>query len=98
MNHIDELQEVIHKLHGGKATHVHSVPVKETFQGKTVWDGIVEVFDLHGHPRANRIYALGARHGQSCAPEAACYRAAYSACRIPSNRSQGSNRAGAKGT
>ena len=33
------------------------MPVKEVFQGKTVWEGIVEVFDLHGHPKANRAYA-----------------------------------------
>jgi predicted HicB family RNase H-like nuclease len=33
------------------------VPVKEVFQGETVWEGIVEVFDLHGHPKANRAYA-----------------------------------------
>lgn len=33
------------------------VKVKETHKGKTVWDGIVEVFDLLGHPKANRIYA-----------------------------------------
>jgi hypothetical protein len=57
MNHIDELREVIRKLHGAHATHVESVPVKETFQGKTVWEGIVEVFDLRGHPTASRVYA-----------------------------------------
>jgi hypothetical protein len=33
------------------------VPVKETFQGETVWDGIVEVFELIGHPKAGRAYA-----------------------------------------
>ena len=57
MTHIDELRDVIHRLHGGKASHVKSVPVKESFQGRTVWDGVVEVFDLSGHPQANRIYA-----------------------------------------
>lgn len=31
--------------------------MKETFQGKTVWDRIVEVFDLIGHDRASRVYA-----------------------------------------
>ncbi len=51
------MQDVIRKLHGAEATHVESVPVKETFQGKTVWEGIVEVFDLHGHPKATRVYA-----------------------------------------
>jgi hypothetical protein len=54
---IEELQAVIRKLHGVESTHRASVPVKETFQGKTVWDGIVEVFDLRGHPTANTAYA-----------------------------------------
>lgn len=34
MSHIDDLREVIHKLYGAKATHVESIPVKESFQGK----------------------------------------------------------------
>ena len=57
MTYIQELQDVIHRLHGATATHVKSAPVTETFQGKTVWDGVVEVFDLVGHPKANRVYA-----------------------------------------
>ncbi|HWF65800.1 MAG TPA: hypothetical protein VN670_00760 [Acidobacteriaceae bacterium] len=57
MNHIQELGKVIRRLHGAKAKHVESVPVKEVFQGQTVWDGVVEVFDLMGHPKADRIYA-----------------------------------------
>ena len=36
---------------------MESVPVKEAYQGKTVWEGIVEVFDLRGHPAASRVYA-----------------------------------------
>jgi hypothetical protein len=55
--HIAELRDVIRKLHKASATHVESVPVTETHQGQTVWDGVVEVFDLTGHPKANRIYA-----------------------------------------
>ena len=57
MTYIDELKDVIRRLHGVESTHVESVPVKETFQGKTVWDGMVEVFDLHGHPKAPKVYA-----------------------------------------
>jgi hypothetical protein len=57
MNEIEELRDVIYKLHGAKATHVESVPVKEVFQGKTVWDGVVEVFDLKDHPKTHRAYA-----------------------------------------
>jgi len=56
-DYITELHEVIHRLHGVRATHIESIPVKETFQGRTVWDGIVEVFELHGHPTAPRVYA-----------------------------------------
>ena len=57
MSNIEELQGVIHKLHGAAATHRESVPVKETWQGKTIWDGVVEVFDLSGHPKTHRAYA-----------------------------------------
>ncbi len=57
MTAIQELRETIRRLHGADATHVQSVPVKETFQGQTVWEGIVEVFDLRGHPKASRVYA-----------------------------------------
>ena len=39
------------------AAHVSTVPVKEVFQGKTVWEGEVEVFRLTGHPKAERCYA-----------------------------------------
>ena len=56
-NHIEELKDVIRRLHGAEATHVESVPVKETFQGKTVWEGVVEVFELIGHPKAPKAYA-----------------------------------------
>lgn len=55
--YISELQDVIRRLHGADATHIESVPITETFQGRTVWDGVVEVFDLQGHPKANRAYA-----------------------------------------
>jgi hypothetical protein len=57
MSHIEELQSVIHKLHGAEATHRESVSVKETWQGRTVWDGIVEVFHLKGHPKTDKVYA-----------------------------------------
>jgi hypothetical protein len=58
VSHIEELRDVIRRLHGAEATHVESVPVKETFQGQTVWDGIVEVFNLKDHPKAQRVYVL----------------------------------------
>ena len=57
MSYLDHLRDVIHKLHGSNATHVESVPVKEMWNGETIWDGIVEVFDLHDHPNTHRVYA-----------------------------------------
>jgi hypothetical protein len=57
LTYIEELQDVIRHLHGVESKHVESVPMKETFQGKTVWEGIVEVFELVGHPKAARLYA-----------------------------------------
>lgn len=57
MTYIEELKDAIRRLHGVESHHVKSVPVKETFQGKTVWDGIVEVFELHGHAKATHAYA-----------------------------------------
>ena len=57
MTYIEELRDVIRRLHGVDSAHVESVPIKETFKGKTVWEGIVEVFDLKDHPKATRAYA-----------------------------------------
>ena len=57
MTYIEELQDVIRRLHGVESKHIESVPIKETFQGKTVWEGIVEVFELVSHPKAPKAYA-----------------------------------------
>jgi hypothetical protein len=57
MNYIDELKDAIRQLHGCEADYVETVPVNETFQGRPVWQGEVEVFNLRGHPKASRAYA-----------------------------------------
>jgi len=54
---IEELQNVIRYLHGVESKHVESIPIKETFRRHTVWEGVVEVFELIGHPSASRLYA-----------------------------------------
>ena len=55
--YIAELCEVIRRLHGVESRHIESIPVTETYQGRTVWEGIVEVFELRGHPKAPKVYA-----------------------------------------
>jgi hypothetical protein len=54
---VPELQNAIRKMHGCDSKFVETVPVRETFQGKTVWEGDVQVFELIGHPKAKRVYA-----------------------------------------
>jgi len=63
VSYIEELQDIIRRLHGAEATHIESVPVKETFKGETVWEGIVEVFELTGHATAHRNYAWAHESG-----------------------------------
>jgi hypothetical protein len=55
--YLAHLQKAIKATHGCESKHVETVPVVETFKGKTVWDGEVEVFDLIGHAKASRGYA-----------------------------------------
>jgi hypothetical protein len=54
---IKALEKAILDLHGCKAIWIKSVPVKEVFEGETVWEGIVQVFELKDHPKAKRCYA-----------------------------------------
>ena len=53
----EALQDAIHNLHGCESRYVESVPVTETHEGETVWDGVVQVFNLIDHPEAERCYA-----------------------------------------
>ena len=84
--YIDELRDVIRRLHGAEAMHVESVAVKEMFKGQTVWEGIVEVFDLVGHPTAHRIYAW-ANDTDETQTTAACHSSAFASGEISTGRS-----------
>jgi len=59
MDYLSELRAKILLLHGCEATYLQTVPIIEIFQGKTVWDGEVEVFAITGHAKAKRCYAWG---------------------------------------
>jgi hypothetical protein len=54
---VSELKRAVEAQHGCTAELVQAVPVKETFDGKMVWEGIVHVFKIYGHPKANKAYA-----------------------------------------
>jgi hypothetical protein len=53
----EQVKQAVERMHGGSAQLAQSVPVRETFEGKTVWEGVVHVFDLTGHLTATRAYA-----------------------------------------
>jgi hypothetical protein len=57
MTDIDRLRKAILDLHGCDSFHAGSIAVHETFQGQTIWRGVVEVFELRGHPTATNAYA-----------------------------------------
>lgn len=56
-DYLASLKDAIRHLHGLEADHAETVPVTETFQGETVWQGEVEVFKIRGHPKARRAFA-----------------------------------------
>jgi hypothetical protein len=53
---IEQLRQAIEKACQCKARHSGSTAVIEGFEGQAVWDGVVEAFDLQGHPEAKRCY------------------------------------------
>jgi hypothetical protein len=54
---IAKIKDAIVTMHGCKAAHVTSEFVIEIFQKQVAWDGMVETYDLTGHPKAKRCYA-----------------------------------------
>ncbi len=54
---VAELKRAVEVQHGCKAAVFQSMPIKKTFSGKTVWEGVVYTFSLTGHPTAKRAYA-----------------------------------------
>ena len=63
-NYLARLQVTVSQLHNCGAVWRESVPIREVFNGKTIWQGEVEVFDLTGHLKAKRAYGWSHREGQ----------------------------------
>ncbi len=59
------LIDAIRDLHGCDSTHLESVAVMEAFEDGVLWQGTVEVFELHEHPEADRCYAWADDAGDS---------------------------------
>ena len=64
-DYLARVQVAVAQLHNCGATWRATMPVHEVFRGETVWQGDVEVFDLHGHAKAKRAYAWSHREGKN---------------------------------
>lgn len=53
---IERIKDFVEHRFSAPAKHAESVKVVETFGGKTVWQGMVEVFDIE-EPAVGRAYA-----------------------------------------
>ena len=62
---IQLLQEAVQRLYKCEALYMETVVVHEKFQNKTIWEGVVDVFKLHGHPKSNRCFAWIQHNGNS---------------------------------
>ena len=57
MTYAEELALEFKTVHGCAAKFMHTVPVREVFPGKKIWDGAVWLFKITGHPEAKFGYA-----------------------------------------
>ena len=54
---IAKLQEYIQTMYGVRAMHIDSLRTTQILEDYTIWDGMIEVFELNGHPKASVVYA-----------------------------------------
>ena len=62
---IENIAKAVERSAGCAAAHLESVVVVETFQGQTVWEGMVEIFTLQGHAKAKRAYGWKTGKGEA---------------------------------
>ena len=68
-DYLARLQVTVQQLHNCGAVWRETVPVQEVFEGRTIWQGEVEVFDLNGHPKAKRAYGWSHKEGKDDSDE-----------------------------
>ena len=62
--HIFDLQAAVKAANCCSVTYSHAKLVRNRIQGEIVWEGLVYVFRLYGHPKAMRCYAWYHRDGK----------------------------------
>lgn len=66
---IDNLKLLIERQEKCRATHTESAVIKERYDNRVIWEGMVETFQLEGHPTAKRAYAWVRPQSESDSPE-----------------------------
>jgi hypothetical protein len=61
---IENIRLAIEKAAGCPARHIESSIVVEGWRNAVVWEGVVEAFELKGHPKAKRAYGWLAPEGE----------------------------------
>jgi len=64
MSRLEYIKRAVEQAAGCKAIHADTEAVVEVFRGQVMWEGMVEIFDLHGHPKAKRAYGWGTGEGK----------------------------------
>lgn len=62
-DYLERLQNAIRQLNGCESKYLETVTVSQSFlsfRQNTVWQGEVVVFEVYGHPKAQRVYAWSA--------------------------------------
>jgi hypothetical protein len=57
-----DIHKAVEKAAECRAKHLESVAVVEGFGDQTIWEGVVEIFMLHGHAKAQRAYGWQTGH------------------------------------
>jgi hypothetical protein len=52
-----QLKDAVERVHNCSARVIQSVPVIEELRRATVWEGVVHIFELFGHPSAKKAYS-----------------------------------------
>jgi hypothetical protein len=60
-----ELKRAVEQLHGCEANYVSSERVRESWGDTLVWDGVVSVFGIIGHPVATMCYAWASQESET---------------------------------
>ena len=61
--YIQNLKDAVTAMHGCDCSHVDTSKIIEVMDGKVIWQGDVETFDLQGHEQATQAFAWAWQKG-----------------------------------